>query len=156
MSKRKTKVCLACSPGGHFHQLRLATANLPSDGYEYYWLMYKAPHLTDFFKDKRLVTLTNTDVRRKWTFAINAIQSLWYLFKERPDVIISSGAGVAYPTMLFGKWFFGCKIIFLCSAANVRNPSRVPLRIYKHSDLFLIQWPELFEFFPKATYIGVL
>ena len=154
--KKKAKICLACSAGGHFQQLRLATDGLSRDRYEFYWLMMKSKHLNKFFEDKKLITIRNTEVDHKWTFVVNAIQSLWYLIKERPDVIISTGAGVAYPTMLFGKKLFGCKIIFVCSAANVTKPSRVPYKAYGMSDLFLVQWPETKEIFPNSTYIGTL
>ena len=98
----------------------------------------------------------NTEVDHKWTFAVNAIQALWYLIKERPDVIITTGAGVAYPTMLFGKKFFGCKIIYVCSAADVKKPSRTPIKAYPISDFFVVQWEEMLNIFPNATYIGTL
>ena len=154
--RKKPKICLACSAGGHFQQLRLATDGLSREKYDFYWLTMKAKHLGKFFEDKKVVTLTNTEVDHKWTFAVNAVQALWYLIKERPDVIISTGAGVAYPTILFGKMFFRCKIIFVCSAANVTKPSRVPFKAYPISDLFVVQWQENMKFFPNSTYIGTL
>lgn len=154
--RKKPKICLACSAGGHFQELRLATDGLSREKYDFYWLMMPSPHLKTFFEGKRHITIMNTEVDHKWTFVVNAIQSLWYLLKERPDVIISTGAGVAYPTLYFGKKLFGCKIIFVSSAANVTNPSRVPLRAYKFSDLFVVQWPENMVDFPNATYIGTL
>lgn len=154
--KNKPKICLTCSAGGHFQQMRLATDSLPRDKYDFYWLMMESKHLQNFFKDKRLITVTNTEVDHKWTFVVNALQSLWYLLKERPDVIISTGAGVSFPTIFFGKLLFRCKIIYICSAANVTKPSRTPFKAYPLSDLFLVQWPETLEFFPKAKYIGTL
>lgn len=153
---KKIKICLTCSAGGHFQQMRLAIDNLSREKYEYYWLMHKSKHLTSFFKDKRLITVTNTDPKCKWTYLVNAVQSLWYLMKEKPQVIISTGAGVSFPTIFFGKFFLACKVIYICSAANVTEPSRTPYQAYKYSDLFLVQWPEMLEIFLNAIYVGVL
>ena len=154
--RKKVKICLTCSAGGHFQQIKLATACLPPEKYEVYWVTMPAKHLTTFFKDKHHITVMNTEMDKKWTVVVNLFQSVWYLLKERPDVIISTGAGVSFFTIFFGKKLLGCKIIYICSAANVVKSSRTPLKVYKYSDLFLVQWPEMMKIFPKAKYIGVL
>lgn len=149
------KICLTCSTGGHFEQLKLAIKELPLHAYDVYWVTYPNKHLKKMFEGVKYYTIHNVTLK-KWTWVVNSLQSLWILLKEHPDVIISSGAGVSFPTIYFGKKLFKCKIIFLCSAANVTKPSRVPYRAYPLSDLFLVQWPELLSIFPKAKYIGVL
>lgn len=153
--EKTPKICLTCSTGGHFEQLKLAIKELPLSAYDVYWVTYPNKHLKNMFEDVKYYTIHNVTLK-KWTWVVNSLQSLWILLKERPDVIISSGAGVSFPTIYFGKKLFKCKIIFLCSAANVTKPSRVPYRAYPLSDLFLVQWPELLSIFPKAKYIGVL
>ena len=47
-------------------------------------------------------------------------------------------------------------MIFIASAADVTQPARTPYRAYPLSDLFLVQWPEMMEIFPKSKYIGTL
>ena len=153
--EKKPKICMICSAGGHFEQLWLAMNTLEINQYEIYWVTYKNKHLKNKLKKFKYYTIHNATLK-KWTWIINAIQSLYLLIKERPVVIMSSGAGVAYPTIFFGKKLFGCKIIFLCSSANVTKPSRVPYKAYPLSDLFLVQWPELTKIFPNSKYIGVL
>ncbi len=151
----KPKICLTCSAGGHFEQLRLAMKSIPSSEYDIYWVTYPNKHLSKFLESVKYYTIHNATLK-KWTWFVNSVESLWILLKERPDVIISSGAGVSFPTIYFGKKLFHCKVIFLCSAANVTKPSRVPYRAYPLSDLFLVQWPELQKIFPNSKYIGVL
>ncbi len=153
--KTKPKICLACNGGGHFEQLRKATKNLSEEKYDIYWITDKAQFLKNALSDKKHYSFYNPAAGRKY-WVLNALQALWFLIKERPDAVISTGAGVAFPTMLFGKYLLRCKIIFLCSAANVTKPSRVPYKAYLISDLFLVQWPEMKKIFPNAIYIGVL
>lgn len=152
---KKPKICMICSAGGHFDQLWLLMNTMDISKYDIYWVTISNKHLHKKLGAFRYYTILNATLQ-KWTWVINTIQSLWLLIKEKPDVIMSSGAGVAYPTIYFGKKIFKCKIIYLCSCANVTNPSRVPYRAYPLSDLFLIQWPELKTIFPNSKYIGVL
>ena len=152
--KKQPKICFACSAGGHLHELQLATKDI--DCSNSYWIMYRSPHVKKFLKGKRHHYVLNTSPTNKITWIVNALQSLVFLLWERPDVIISTGAGVAFPTIWLGKKFFGCKVIFIASAADVTQPARTPYRAYPLSDLFLVQWPEMVNIFPKAKYIGTL
>lgn len=155
MNLKRTKLCFTCSAGGHFQQLLLATKELSDEEYDIYWLMYRSKHLDIFFQKKRLHTVVNT-TGNKFTWIVNAVQSLFYLIIERPDVIISTGAGASFPTIFLGKVFFKCKVIYICSAANVIESSRTPYKAYKYSDLFLVQWSDMQEIFPNSINIGVL
>ena len=148
--KKKAKICFACSAGGHLHELQLAIRGI--DCSNSYWIM----HVKDFLKDKKHHYVMNTSPTNKLTWIVNALQSLVFLMWERPDVIISTGAGVAFPTIWLGKKFFRCKVIFIASAADVTKPARTPYRAYPISDLFLVQWPEMTKIFPNAKYIGTL
>lgn len=153
--KKKRKICLACNGGGHFEQLCLATKNISREKFDIYWITDSSKHLKNKLSGEIHYRFANPTGNIPKLF-INCIQSLWILIKERPDAIISTGAGIAFPTMWLGKHLFNKKIIFLCSAANVTKPSKVPYKVYGMSDLFLVQWPEMKEIFPKSTYIGVL
>lgn len=153
--EKKPKICLACNGGGHFEHLRKATKDLSEEQFDIYWITDKAKFLKNVLSEKRHYSFYNPAAGKLY-WGLNALQAIWYLIKERPNVVISTGAGVAFPTMFFGKYLFGCKLIFLCSAANVTKPSRVPYKAYPISDLFLVQWPEMKAIFPNAKYIGVL
>jgi len=151
---RKPKICLTSSAGGHLHELLLAIRDV--DVENSYWVMYDSPHVRKFCQDKKHYFVRNTSPTNKITWVANALKSLFVLMKERPDVIISTGAGVSFPTMWLGKKFFGAKVIYIASAADVTKPARTPYRAYDIADLFLVQWPEMLQIFPKAKLIGVL
>lgn len=154
--KRKPRICMACCPGGHFTELRLATKEIDNHLYDIYWLTFKSQHLKNFLEKRRHYYVINVSPNKKWTWVINAIQSLWYIIKEHPDCIISTGSGMAFPTIFFGKKLFKCKVIYICSAADVISPSRTPMKAYAYSDLFCVQWIEMTKVFPNSQYIGVL
>lgn len=151
---KKPKICLTSSAGGHLHELLLAIKDVDTENS--YWVMYDSPHVRKFCEDKRHYFVMNTSPTNKLTWVVNAVKSLMVLMWERPDVIISTGAGVSFPTMWLGKKLFGCKVIYIASAADVDQPARTPYRAYGIADLFLVQWPEMMDIFPNAKLIGVL
>lgn len=153
--KRKIKICLACSAGGHLRELQLAIGGIPHD-YYCYWLTLKTTSTEAFMKDKEHVFLINFQPSKIWTLFINSIQAVFWVLVKQPDVIITTGAGVTIPTIFFSKKLLGAKIIFINSAADVTIPSRTPVWIEKYADLFLVQWEELLNVFPNSIYCGVL
>jgi len=86
-------------------------------------------------------------------FLINAFQSLLIFLKEKPDVVISSGAGVAVPICYFAK-IFGKKVIFIESFSRVDNPSLSGAFIHPIADLFIVQWRSLLKHYKNSVYGG--
>lgn len=64
--------------------------------------------------------------------------------KEKPDVIISTGAAPGLAGILIGK-LHGCKTIWVDSIANIEHISLSGRLIKPFTDLHLTQWPELAE-----------
>ena len=73
--------------------------------------------------------------------------------KEKPEVIITTGAGVAIPMCVIAK-IFRKKIIYIESFARIDTPNKTGRFIYKFADLFIVQWEELKKYYPKAVYGG--
>ena len=151
MQKLK-KICLIASHGGHLHELTEAVQNVSGN---MYWVTFRTKHTEALLKDRQHYFVIDP-VTSKAKFLLNAFQSLYHILRERPKVIISTGAGMAIPTMLLGKFLIGSKIIYVESAAAVIEPSRTGRFMYKYADLFLIQWESLKTFYPKAKYVGIL
>lgn len=146
------KICLISSHGGHLHELTEATKGVVGN---IYWVTFRTKHTEVLLKDKRHYFIIDP-VTSKLKFLLNAFQSLYHILKERPKVIISTGAGIAIPSMLLGKFLLKSRIIYVESAAAVIEPSRTGRFMYKYADLFLIQWESLNAFYPNAKYVGVL
>ena len=152
MANRNLKICCISSHGGHLHELMEATKGVYGD---MYWVTYKTKHTIALLKSKTHYFVIDPQTS-KVRFFINAIQSLKHLIMERPRVVVSTGSGIAIPTILLAKWFLHSKIIYIESAACVVEPSSTGRFVYKYADLFLIQWESLRKFYPNAKYTGVL
>lgn len=77
--------------------------------------------------------------------------------KEKPDILFSTGSEIAIPAFFVGKYFFGTKLIYLESFSRIKNLSLTGKVLYRISDLFLVQWPDLLKKTgPKAFYHGRL
>ena len=146
------KICLISSHGGHLRELLDATENVVG---KKYYVTHKTRHTADILRnyDHYFILDPHTSLLK---YIINVFQSLYHILRERPDVVISTGAGIAIPTLFICKYLLKSKIIFIESAANVINPTKTGMLMYPRSDLFLIQWQELKSFYPNAQYIGLV
>ena len=70
------------------------------------------------------------------------LQVAWLVFSRRPDVVISTGAAPGYAAIRFGRWI-GARTIWLDSIANVDHLSLSGVKIGRHADLWMTQWPHL-------------
>jgi UDP-N-acetylglucosamine:LPS N-acetylglucosamine transferase len=75
------------------------------------------------------------------------------LLRERPDVIVSTGAAVGCVTCLLAK-ILGAKVVWLDSITNVNRPSLSGRLVRPFADLFLVQWPELTQGRRGVEYAG--
>lgn len=75
------------------------------------------------------------------------------LKKEKPDVVITTGALISYPFCVLQKRRHG-KVVYIESFARVKEPSLSGKLIHKHADLFIVQWEDMLEYFPDAVLGG--
>ena len=132
MKCKRIKICCISSHGGHLHELTRAVRNVRG---EKYWVTYKTPHTSALLADRKHYFIIDP-VTSIWKFIINGLQSLIHMVKERPSVIISTGAGMTVPTMILAKYLFRSKIIFIESAAAVVEQKKLSLiHIYEPTRL---------------------
>jgi UDP-N-acetylglucosamine:LPS N-acetylglucosamine transferase len=79
----------------------------------------------------------------------NAVGALAVLLRERPRLVISTGADVAVPTVLLGK-LLGAQVVYIETAAAPEGSlsGRICHRV---ADLFIVQWPEQARRYPGAV-----
>lgn len=75
--------------------------------------------------------------------------------KERPSLILSTGAGLIVPFAIVGK-LFHIPILFIEIFAQVTNPSLSGRIMYYLADRFIYQWKSLEHYFPKGIYGGLM
>lgn len=147
------KVCLICSSGGHLEQMR--QLHKIREKYDFFYVLPKTKN-TQTMKEKKYLTIT-WERTNKFMFILQML--LWFgeelivYYKERPDIVISTGAANAIPMCLIAK-FFKKKVIFIETFARISSPSKTGKFMYKYADLFIVQWKELLKFYPNAVYGG--
>ena len=71
-----------------------------------------------------------------------ALRLVWIIWKEKPEVMISTGAAPGYIALRLGR-LVGARTIWLDSIANIERLSLSGEKIGRHADLWLTQWPHL-------------
>lgn len=151
--KEKPKVCFISSNGGHLEQLKQLKA--VADKYTHYYVLPKNESTSKFNEKKYLVGdfYRKSRIQFLFRFTWTALQQLIIFIKERPDVVITTGAGVVIPTCVYAH-FFGKKLIYIESFARMKSLNKTAILLHKYADLFVVQWEELLKVVPDAVYGG--
>ena len=153
----KKKVLFISSTGGHLNELLQISPLF--EKYEYHIITEKdktSEGLKNKYKDK--VYFLPYGTRSKiFTYIFKyfylCIKTIYYYFKLRPKVIITTGTHTAGPMCYLGK-LFGSKIIYIETFANKSKKTATGRLIYPIADLFIVQWEEMLKIYPKAVYGG--
>lgn len=152
-TKTAVKICLVSSSGGHLEQL-LKLLSLV-DKYSGYIVTEDVGYDLDLGETNvyRIPSINRTDENFARTLVSSCFVAWKILRKEKPDVIISTGALPALPTLMLGK-LLGCKIVYLESFAKICTPNKASKLAYRLADRFYVQWESLLKYYPKGVYKG--
>jgi len=138
MSK-STRILAIASGGGHWVQLlRLRAA---FEGSDIAYVTVNKAYRPDV-AGSRFYTIRDATRWNKFGLIIMLAQVLLVILRERPDVIITTGAAPGYMALRMGK-LLGARTIWLDSIANVEQLSMAGQKVRKHADLWLTQWEHL-------------
>ncbi|OZG68543.1 PssD/Cps14F family polysaccharide biosynthesis glycosyltransferase [Bifidobacterium eulemuris] len=147
------KICFVSSSGGHWEELCCLSGIAKKN--DAFFVTETCEQAIDS-QTRRIYTVPQIN-RHEKGFIKHFFQLVATAYKmltqECPDVIISTGALVAFPFCLIGK-LCGCKIIYIESFARVKDKSLTGKLVYPFADLFLVQWRELLPIYPKSVYVG--
>lgn len=145
------KLCLVCSSGGHF--LELHSLKGLWEGYDCFWVTFNHSDTQLLLQDEKRYWAYCPTNRNIKNLIRNFFLAAKILRKERPGVIISTGAGIAVPFIYLGR-VLGIKTIYIESLTRVRTLSLAARLIYPVTQHILVQWPELADRYKKAICIG--
>lgn len=145
------KVCLVCSSGGHFQQLyslkdywgRLS----------HVWVTFDGANTQAILENETYYWAYSPTNRNMLNLFRNVFLAFKVLRKESPDLVISTGAGVAVPFIYAAK-FFGIKTVYIESLTRVKDLSLAGKLIYPVVDHLFVQWPELASKYKKSDFRG--
>ncbi len=147
------KVLLVCSSGGHLGQLyRLRSW---WEQYDRVWVTFGHKQAESLLRGEHVVLAFYPTTRH----IPNALRNLRLAVKviraERPDVVISDGAGVAFPFFVVAR-LHGIRTVYLEVYDRISRATLTGRLCYPVSSLFLVQWPEQLAVYPRGQVIGSL
>lgn len=145
------KVCIVSSCGGHLTEVRSL-----SPAYTKYDHFYVLNDRTLLPEDMQGKTYFIAHSERDWKFFLNLWEAWRILRRERPQVILSTGASPVVPFAVIGRLFFRTQVVFIETITRVHRPSLTARIMYRLANRFFYQWPSQREFFPKGEYRGSL
>ena len=146
----RLKIALVCSHGGHLTEMiELQEAFA---GHDTFYFCYDA----DTTRPLPRAYLVPNMARNPVEFAKNLMRLLRIFRKERPHLMVSTGAEIALPAALVAK-LFRVPVLYLECGAQVAHASFTGCILYRLADRFLVQWPELLGVYgPRAEFRGSL
>lgn len=147
------KVCLVSSGGGHLFQLYALKAWWRKA--DRFWVTFRKADAASLLAGERVYRARGPTTRNIGNLIRNTFLAVRVLRKERPDLIVSTGAGVAVPFFYVGK-LLGCRLVFIEVYDRVDSPTLTGRLVYPITDAFVLQWPELKKRYPKGRVIGQL
>lgn len=145
------KICIVSSCGGHLTEVRCLKPVY--EAYEYFYVLNDRAILPADMKGR---TYFIAHSERDWKLLLNLWEAFLVLRKEKPAVILSTGAGPVVPFAIIGRIFFGAKIVFVETITRVQTPSMTGKIMYRLAHVFYYQWESLRQYFPKAICGGPL
>lgn len=130
---------MVCSPGGHLQQL-LALA--PAwDRLEHAWVTLPGSDVEELLADEQLL-LAHGPTNRSLGNLLRNLPFAWRTIRRLdPDVILSTGAGLAVPFFLVGK-LLRRRLVYVESFTRTESLSLSGRLVYPLADEFFVQWPQ--------------
>lgn len=145
----RRKLLFISASGGHFEQLLMLKPLMRK--YESRIITEK----TDFDSeaDYFMLQTGHKDIFVFFRMFINLIYAIYIFIKERPTHIISTGGIIVVPFVYLSK-LTKTKIVFIETFARIHDTTKTGRFMYKHADLFIVQWKSLLKHYPNAVYGG--
>jgi len=151
--KNKDKICLVSSSGGHLYQLHILKKWWES--YDRFWVTFPKKDAQFMLEGERVFWGFFPTNRNLKNFVRNLFLAFKIIRREKPALIVSTGAGIAVPFFYVGK-LFGAKLIFIEVYDRITIPTFTGKLLYPIVDEFILQWEEQKEMYPKGRVLGQL
>lgn len=145
------KVLLVCSAGGHFkaiYQLRAFWETCDRQ-----WVTFQTP-VTEASLEGEQVDWAWSPTNRNFPNLLRNLILAWtVLRRDQPDLVISTGAGVAVPFLAIAK-LLGRQTVFVESITRVTDLSLSAKLALPFVNVLYVHWAELQLRYPQAELIN--
>ena len=147
------RTLLVGSSGGHLAQLHQLKPWW--ERHDRLWVTFQKPDALSLLAGEETEWAYQPTTRNIPNMLRNLRLSWKVLRRYRPDVVVSTGAGVAFPFFVMAK-LLRMKTVYLEVYDRIDSKPLTSKLCYPFSDLFLVQWDEQQKLYPKSQVIGRL
>lgn len=148
---KKLKVLFVTSTGGHLAQL-LALQDWWRD-HDRRWVTFENAHARESLRGERIAWAYFPSARNIPNAFRNAHLALRVLRDYRPDLVVSTGGGVAVPFFWMAR-ALGIRTLFIEVIDRISSRTLTGRLVYPTADTFAVQWAEQVPLYPGATVVG--
>jgi beta-1,4-N-acetylglucosaminyltransferase len=144
------KILLVCSTGGHFHTLKQLCPFW--ENHEHCWVTFYTTPTKIALNEEKVYWAFSPTNRHIPNFIRNCWLALQVMATERPELVLSTGAGVAVPFLILAK-LFGSQTVFVESITRAEQLSLSARLVLPFLDMLYVYWPKLKARYPGAELI---
>lgn len=148
-----TTVLFVGSSGGHLAQMVAMRAWW--EQHDRSWATFRTPDAEGVLAGERVRWVHHPTTRNVPNAIKNLFLAVRVLLVERPDVVVSTGAGAALPFFAIAR-VLGIRTVYVEVYDRIRMSTLTGRLCRRISNLFCVQWPEQLDVYPGATVVGPL
>ncbi|HEY0620383.1 MAG TPA: PssD/Cps14F family polysaccharide biosynthesis glycosyltransferase [Kribbella sp.] len=147
------RVLMVCSSGGHLAQLM--TLKPWWSRRDVAWVTFPTEDGKSLLADERTYFAYYPTTRNLKNLIRNSLLSVRVLLEERPDVIVTTGAGVALPFFVLGK-LARIPTVYIEVFDRIDHATLTARLCRPFTSRMLVQWEEQKDLYAGSTVVGRL
>jgi len=149
----RTKIYLVCSAGGHLAQLVALREYWRHT--ERTWVTFDMPDARSQLAGERTIWAFHPTTRSVSNLARNLALAVRSLRRDKPELVISDGAGIALPFFIVAR-LLGIKTVYIEVIDRIDSATLTARLCAPFTQVFCVQWESQLEQYPGAHLIGPL
>lgn len=146
------RLMLIASSGGHIFEM-FCLRDFWKDK-DRLWVSFRTPDAEWLLRDEREVHWAAHPTVRNVPNLLRNLRLAWRLLRrERPDMILTTGSGVAAPFLWLAR-LAGIPTVFVESITRISELSLTARLVRPFATRLLVQWPELTARYPGVEHRG--
>ena len=145
------KICLVGSSGGHLTHLYMLKPFWENKNR--FWVTFDKEDAKSILSGEKVYSCYFPTNRNLKNLIRNTFLAVKILRKEKPDLLISTGAAVAVPFFYIAK-LMGKKVIYIEVYDRIDKPTLTGRMVYPIAESFIVQWEEQKQVYKKAVNFG--
>jgi len=145
------KLLLVASSGGHLAQLVALEAAWRH--HDRHWVTFEKADAVSTLHDERVTWAYHPTTRNVRNALRNGVLAIRVLLRDRPDVVVSTGAGVAVPFFVVAR-ILRVRTMYIEVIDRIDLPTLTGRIVYPMSDRFCLQWDEQHASYPDGALVG--